>query len=114
MSMPNEFNPQVAGPPGLSGGFGKQEQSELVVEAFSRLKHATSTSSRWRQQAGRYFKAYGGDPWPDGVKADMEATDRPPVNPNYSTHMVNTVLGLDMSDRQEIRFKPVDIEPHEF
>lgn len=108
--MAYEVEPfQTAGPPASPRIFQKDDNGEFIREAFTRFQGAESASSRWRSEIQQYYDAYGNEIWPDGVREQMEAEGRPSVNPNYATHMVNTVLGQDIAERQEIRFKPVDL-----
>lgn len=110
--LEHEF--QVAGPPAQNRHiFSKDEDMEFLIEAKTRFDVAQTGSSAWRKDIQLYYDAYGNDIWPEGVKEQMEAEGRPAVNPNYATHMVNTVLGQDMADRQEIRFKPVDVTEYD-
>lgn len=52
------------------------------------------------------FKAYGGSFLSEANKDHLAKTERPPVEVNLVAIKVNTVLGTQLSDRQEVTFRP--------
>lgn len=81
-----------------------------LVKFKTRLEESKHSFKDWRTKIDKYYETYASDPWPDGAKEEMEETGRPPVNFNYSLQVINTVLGEDQANRQEIQYRGVDLE----
>jgi len=79
--------------------------STLSEEFDRRFRRAQIGSAEWRNQAREFYKTYGGNPWPAGVKEMLEEEGRPATTFNYSLSYINAVLGQDIADRKEARFE---------
>lgn len=77
-----------------------------LTEEFSRRLQASRNSfANWRRRAKKLYDTYGGDPWPDEARLQLESTERPVVNFNYALSTINAVVGQDMADRKEAQFQ---------
>lgn len=85
--------------------------SKLQKEFDRCLRRAANASAEWRQQSRIFYRAYSGDPWPEGAREDMEEENRPVANFNYALSQINAVLGQDIADRKEARFEGIGYEP---
>lgn len=83
-------------------------KSQLAQQFEKRFDRGQNASAEWRRQAREFYRTYGGDPWPDGVKELLEDEGRPATSFNYSLSYINAVLGQDIADRKEARFEGQD------
>lgn len=77
--------------------------SALVRKRFTDARNATQV---WRQEAKEDYDFYAGEQWSDADKAQLKEQLRPVVSFNRIHPVVETVTGLEISNRQEIRFIP--------
>lgn len=84
------------------------EKEHLYREEFQRrFRFSERCFAEHRYHSKKFFDTYAGDPWPEGVLEQMESEGRPATSINYAIGTANTVLGQDMADRKEPRFKAV-------
>ena len=75
----------------------------LVRERFRTSKDATS---EWRKGAREDYNMYSGEQWSDSDKKKLQDELRPIVVFNRIHPVVETVTGMEISNRQEIRYIP--------
>ena len=83
------------------------EQREEVLDEFnSRFKHAKSHWSEWRTEARMMYDLVAGRQWEAEDESRMKEELRPMVTFNVSGKYLDAVQGLQINNRQEIRFYP--------
>jgi hypothetical protein len=97
--------------PTYSGEAGapKQDDSqhETVLSEFnSRLKYAKSHWSDWRTEARELYDLKAGRQWDKADEAKLNEELRPMVTFNVSDKYADAITGLQINNRQEIRFFP--------
>jgi hypothetical protein len=70
------------------------------------MQLAKSNSGDWRQQARECYDFAAGRQWSDEDQAILENQRRPPVTFNRVSRTLNAVIGLEVANRQEVRFIP--------
>lgn len=66
-------------------------------------------SAEWRRQTPDDFNFYAGDQYNAEEKEWMIAKDRPMVKFNRTMSIINTVVGTQILNRQEVRYLPVEM-----
>lgn len=82
------------------------EDEELSTWAFSQLKDARMHFGDWRKKAHESFGFYATEQWSDDDKAALEEQDRPIVTFNRVARTINAIAGLEVQNRQEVRYLP--------
>lgn len=89
-------------PPKQDGESAKKKK--FLDIAANRFRRAENEQSEWRQQGIEFYRTYGGNPWPEGVKETREDAGLAALNFNYALSQVNACLGQDIADRKEARY----------
>src|SRR5881409_3453837 len=76
--------------------------------ANQRFKEAKAFLGNWRGDARDSFAFIAGDQWLELDRAYLEEQKRPPITFNYSEKMIDAVIGAEVSNRQEVTYKPRD------
>jgi hypothetical protein len=81
-----------------------EDDEELVNEILENLNKARVHYANWRKDAREAYEFYAGNQWSDDDKAYMENQQRVPVTFNRIARVINAVAGLELQNRQEVRF----------
>lgn len=79
---------------------------DLVALVKQRFKASKDATSEWRKGAREDYAMYSGEQWADADKKKLEDELRPIVVFNRIHPVVETVTGLEITNRQEIRYIP--------
>jgi hypothetical protein len=85
---------------------------DTVIDAAfigRQIKDWESAQSDWRDEAMEAFDFVAGEQWSDSDRSAMEAAKRPAVSMNLVTSMVRGICGLEVGNRQEVRYLPREI-----
>lgn len=78
--------------------------------ARDRFKLADTFWHNWRVSAIDDFAFVSGQQWLDADEALLREQKRPPITFNYSEKMIDAVVGAEVGARQEVNFKPRNVE----
>jgi len=84
-------------------------EEEFVANALQRFKTARDHQSKWRQEAREDYDFYSGDQWDEQDKAILRDQLRPEITFNRVGPVIDSVVGAEISNRQEVRFIPREI-----
>lgn len=75
-------------------------------EIYKRIKKGRDHLAKWREDAKESYDFVASDQWSDDEKAQLEEEGRPEIVFNRTARTVNTVTGLEVQNRQEVRYIP--------
>lgn len=75
-------------------------------DIIKRVGLARDHMREWRKQAREAYAFFAGDQWSDEDKAILEENSRPPVVFNRVARTINLISGLEVQNRQEVRYIP--------
>ena len=86
--------------------------AELVERALDRLKRAHEFLSDWRDEAREAYQFVAGDQWSEEDMEVLRNSDPPraPIVFNRIGPVVDTVSGMEISNRLEVRYIPRGLE----
>lgn len=87
---------------------GSSKPGELEKRFIRDYSKSKATFSVDREVWKRFFRAYAGNPFDEGVKEALNSQDRILTSFNYCLSTINTLIGQDQADRKEARFEGVD------
>jgi hypothetical protein len=82
------------------------DEDSRVKEFWDNLKDGRRFLADWRTNAREDFGFYAGLQWDQADIAKLEEENRPAVTFNRIARTVNAVCGLELNNRQEVRFLP--------
>jgi hypothetical protein len=83
------------------------DESVIDVELIrNQIKDWEDTFADWKTEAVEAFKFVAGEQWTKEDLDKMEASKRPAVSLNLVASMVRGVCGLEVGNRQEVRYLP--------
>lgn len=80
------------------------DNDELLIQIKKNIKESRAHFSQWRKDAKQDYDFYAGKQWDDDDIALMQEQGRPAVVFNRTMRTINTVGGLEVQNRQEVRF----------
>lgn len=80
----------------------------FVETANTRFQEAQRFWSNWKGGARDDYAFVSGDQWLETDEALLRTQKRPPITFNYSEKMIDAVVGAEVSNRQEVTYKPRD------
>lgn len=81
-------------------------KEEFRLKAAERIKQARQFCSKWHKTARDEYDFVAGEQWkPEDMEA-LRLQNRPDVTFNYSEKMIDAVVGAEVSNRQEVSYKP--------
>lgn len=83
---------------------------DLAVKISDNLRAAKSASGEWRTHARECYDFDAGRQWSDEDVAILEEQSRQPVVFNRVSRTINAVKGLEVANRQEVRFIPRELQ----
>lgn len=89
-----------------TGLAGQLDDDELAAWIRGKLRESKSRLADWRRDAAEEFDFYAGHQWTDEDIAILEEQRRVPVVFNRTSRTINAVVGIEISNRQEVRFLP--------
>lgn len=94
---------------GLAGEV-DEYQDDFVKEITDNLKRGRSHWQQWRITAKEDYDFFAGVQWNEDDAAKLEKEGRPPVVFNRIVRTINAVAGVEVQNRQEVRYYPRNIE----
>lgn len=94
----------------------KSEDSGMVSVVKQKVKDFESHINDWRENAKTCYDMVAGKQWSDEDKAALEAEERVPVVFNRIAAFVRGVCGMEVSNRQAVKYLPRemgDVQPNE-
>jgi len=82
------------------------EADDEVIKLRKWAENSREHLLNWRRDAEDAYRFYAGDQWNNMDKQVMEDTGRPVISFNRICRTVNAVIGIEVQNRQEVRFKP--------
>ncbi len=86
--------------------FESEYLSDDLDEIYKLRKTASRHQSDWRQEARNAFEFRDGEQWDDADKAILEEQRRPVVVFNRVAPIIDSIVGYEISNRQEVRYLP--------
>jgi hypothetical protein len=84
----------------------EMQEEDLIDEIYENLKGARNHFVDWRKNAKLNYDFYAGNQWSEEDRTKLDAEQRPAVTFNRIARTINTVSGLELQNRQEIRAIP--------
>lgn len=92
----------------------EEEDEELVCEILENLEKAKEHFSLWRQSALEEERFYAGDQWTEDDRLKLEQEGRPVITFNRVIKFINAVSGMELQNRQEVRYIPTEVNDRGF
>jgi hypothetical protein len=92
------------------------EPEDRVTTVRKKWREAKEGLSQWREEARNSYAFVSGDQWSQEDLAKLQAEGRPAVTFNRTAPMVDAVSGLEINNRQSVRYYPReigDVKPNE-
>lgn len=84
-----------------------------VEEVHELRKDASKHQADWRTEARQCFEFVAGSQWDDDDRALLESQHRPCVTFNRVGPMVDSVVGYEINNRREVKYKPRTLQDRE-
>lgn len=97
-----EATEDLAGQPDLSS----EDLDDLALTISANMRLAKTDSADWRTMARECYDFAAGRQWSDEDTAILNEQRRPPVTFNRVSRTINAVVGLEVANRQEVRYIP--------
>lgn len=86
-----------------------EDDDDLPKWVNSCMKEAKAHSAQWRDEARECYDFIAGRQWSEEDSAILTEQKRPPVTFNRIARTVNAICGLEVQNRQEVRYIPREI-----
>jgi len=86
------------------------DEVELLSEMKKKWKEADDGLSEWITEARESYAFVAGDQWSEEDSRILREQDRPPVTFNRIGAMIDAISGIEVNNRQEIKYYPRTIE----
>lgn len=95
---------------GGEGGEGQPvEESDLIATIDQKVKEARTARSAWVEEAKECYGMTAGTQWTPTELDALRQQRRPPVAYNLIEPVVNVVAGLEVTNRQEVKYLPREL-----
>lgn len=84
---------------------------EIVQRAYDCLEQARMAERDWRTLAQKTYRFYAGDQWDADVKSRLEALNKPIITRNLVGIAVDTLTGVEVTNKQRIVVEPRQMDP---
>jgi hypothetical protein len=88
---------------------GQLNEEALINEITANLKEGRKHWAKWRREAKEDYDFFAGNQWDGNDIAKLEEENRPVVTFNRTGRTINAVVGLELQNRQEVRYVPREI-----
>src|SRR3990167_1544851 len=82
------------------------DNEELAKWIGDEIRQAKVKSADWRRNARECYAFYAGKQWSDEDSSKLEIEGRPAVVFNRTARTINAIAGLEVQNRQEVRYIP--------
>lgn len=86
------------------------DEAERVSWIMKSMREARDHSAQWRKDARLCYDFRAGKQWTEDERAEMELARKPIIVFNRIERAIRAVLGLEIQNRQEVRFMPRGVE----
>ncbi len=90
-------------------GYSKEERSKVLREFQFRYKTAKKHWTDWREEARDLYDFIAGRQWDDEDAEKLREENRPVVTFNVAGKYMDAITGLQINNRQDIRYFPREI-----
>lgn len=88
-----------------------QVDDDFKMEVMENLRRGRIHRSKWRVDAREDYDFYAGVQWDENDASKLQSESRPAVVFNRIVRTLNSVSGLEIQNRQEVKYYPRDINP---
>ena len=106
MPAPMQYAPTESGEAGAPQTDDSEQNQEVLAEFNKRYKHARDHWSEWRTEARNLYDLRAGRQWDPSDEAKLRDELRPMVTFNVADKYADAITGLQINNRQDIRFYP--------
>jgi hypothetical protein len=92
---------------------GQLDNDELITEISKNLSEGRCHIAEWRMSAREDYDFFAGIQWNEEDAAKLREENRPVVTFNRVARTINAVCGLEVQNRQEVRYFPRQQQPSE-
>ena len=90
------------------------DDEDLLKSILKNIRESRTHFAEWRKDAKEDYDFYAGKQWDEDDVQVLNEQKRPPVTFNRTARTVNSVAGLEVQNRQEVRYYPRKIvDPQE-
>ena len=83
-----------------------EADDDFIKAASDRYKRAREHNGKWKKRTRRNYDFYAGRQWSDSERGELEDSGRGAVVMNRIKPRVSAVVGMEIGNRQELRFHP--------
>ena len=85
------------------------DETEVLEEFNSRFRHSRSHYADWREETRTLYDLIAGRQWDSDDEASLKEQGRPAVVFNLSSKYMDAISGLQVNNRQDIKFLPREL-----
>lgn len=83
-----------------------EKKEKTLADIRRKIKEDRKHIAAWRVNARHNYDFFAGKQWDDSDTKILEEQNRPPVTFNRVARVINAVSGLELQNRQEVRYLP--------